>query len=66
MLETPVEELNLAILVDYFTGKQNLTPVSDDVIKICQDRLDSLDWTSSPAPGLLPDQSNLNKRNKRG
>ncbi len=40
VLETPVEKFNLTYLADYLTGKQSLTPVSDDVIKICRDRLD--------------------------
>ncbi len=66
VLETPVEESDLAYSADYLTGKQSLTPVSDDVIKICRDGLDSPDWTFSPAPGLPPDQPNLNERNKGG
>lgn len=35
MLKTPVKESDLAISADYFTKKQSLTPVSNDVIKIC-------------------------------
>lgn len=65
MLKTSVEESDLAISADYLTKKQSLTLVSDDVIKICRDRLDSSDLTSSPTPGLPPDKPNLNKKNKR-
>ncbi len=61
-----MEESDLADLADYLTGKRSLTPISDDVIKICRDRLDLPEWTSSPAPGLPPDQPNLNERNKGG
>lgn len=43
MLKTPVEESDLAISADYLTKKQSLTPVSDDVIMICRDKLDSSD-----------------------
>ncbi len=35
ILETPIEETDLAISVDYLTKKQSLTLVSDNVIKIC-------------------------------
>ncbi len=66
MLETPVEESDMAHSADYLTGKQSLTPVSDDVIKICRDGLDLPDWTSSPAPASPPEQLNLNERNKGG
>lgn len=44
--------------MDSLTREQSLSPVSDDVVKICRDGLDYPDWPSSPAP------PNLNDRNK--
>ncbi len=52
VLETPVKEFDLAYLADYLIKKRSLISVSDDVVKICRDGLDSSDWTSFPAPGL--------------
>ncbi len=54
VLETPVKASDLANLADYLTGKQSLTPIFDDIIKICQNRLDLLDQISFSAPGSLP------------
>ncbi len=61
-----MEKSDLTYSADYLTGKQSLTLVSNNVIKICRDGLDSPDWTSSPAPDSPPQQPNLNERNKRG
>lgn len=50
--------------IDYLTGKQSLTSIFDNIIKIYQDELDLPDLTSFLTSVLPFDQPNLNQRNK--
>ncbi len=64
--EPPAVESNLSNTANSLYRKRSLTPVSDDVVKICREGLDSPDWPSTPARSSSPAPPNLNERNKGG
>lgn len=68
-LKTPTLKLstiksNLPNMADFFIRKKSFSPISDDMVKICYDKLDYLNYLSSPtwsSSSILP---NLNNKDK--
>lgn len=58
-------ESNLPNTANFFVKKQNLFPISDNVIKICRDRLDYPDWFFFSAWFSSSTLPNLNNKNKK-
>lgn len=54
-----MNELNLSIMIDFFDKRQSSITISDNIVKICQNKINFRNWTFLTILALLLAQLNL-------